>query len=343
MTTCVRRASSRSPLAALTGAAPAAAQSLTGAGATFPNPIYTKWFDAYNKKTGIQINYQSIGSGGGIRQFTEGTVDFGATDGPMNESQIAGGQRQRAPRPDRAGRGGRDLQPARRSATPSSSSTATRWSTSSWAGSPSGTTSGSPRSIPGVKLPDLDLIVVHRSDGSGTTLRLHRLPEQVLARVEGQGRLRHLGQLAGRARRQGQRGRHPAGQADRGRPRLRRADLRHLEQAAVRARSRTPSGSFVEPSLESVTAAAASAKLAEGHRFPGVDHQRARRRGVPDRVVHLAAGAEGHEGRRPRPSSSKDFLTWMITPEAQKMAARAALRPAAARSRHAHRRRGCRR
>src|SRR6266536_2869635 len=77
-------------LASLLTAAPTAAQvSLTGAGATFPNPIYTKWFDAYNKKTGVQINYQSIGSGGGIRQFTEGTVDFGATDGPMNESQIA--------------------------------------------------------------------------------------------------------------------------------------------------------------------------------------------------------------------------------------------------------------
>ena len=75
--------------ALLAAATPAAAQTLTGAGATFPNPIYTKWFDAYNKKTGIQINYQSIGSGGGIRQFTEGTVDFGATDGPMNESQIA--------------------------------------------------------------------------------------------------------------------------------------------------------------------------------------------------------------------------------------------------------------
>src|SRR5215210_6111605 len=70
------------PRASTTGGA-----QLTGAGATFPNPIYTKWFDAYNKKTGVQINYQSIGSGGGIRQFTEGTVDFGATDGPMNESQ----------------------------------------------------------------------------------------------------------------------------------------------------------------------------------------------------------------------------------------------------------------
>src|SRR3954470_8485861 len=67
---------------------PLAAQSLTGAGATFPNPIYTKWFDAYNKKTGVQINYQSIGSGGGIRQFTEGTVDFGASDAPMTDAQL---------------------------------------------------------------------------------------------------------------------------------------------------------------------------------------------------------------------------------------------------------------
>ncbi|HEX3273654.1 MAG TPA: substrate-binding domain-containing protein, partial [Gemmatimonadales bacterium] len=74
--------------AVLALAAPLSAQQLTGAGATFPNPIYTKWFDAYHKQTGVQINYQSIGSGGGIRQFTEGTVDFGATDGPMNQSQI---------------------------------------------------------------------------------------------------------------------------------------------------------------------------------------------------------------------------------------------------------------
>src|SRR6186997_1308949 len=73
----------------LVAAGPISAQTLTGAGATFPNPIYTKWFDAYNKKTGIQINYQSIGSGGGIRQFTEGTVDFGATDGPMSNQQMA--------------------------------------------------------------------------------------------------------------------------------------------------------------------------------------------------------------------------------------------------------------
>jgi phosphate transport system substrate-binding protein len=62
---------------------------INGAGATFPYPIYSKWFDEYHKKFGnIQINYQSIGSGGGIKQVTEGTVDFGATDGPMNDDQL---------------------------------------------------------------------------------------------------------------------------------------------------------------------------------------------------------------------------------------------------------------
>src|SRR5690606_29087486 len=73
------------------GQPPAAgsATQLTGAGATFPYPIYSRWFDAYNKATGVAINYQSIGSGGGIRQFSEGTVDFGATDGPMTDEQIA--------------------------------------------------------------------------------------------------------------------------------------------------------------------------------------------------------------------------------------------------------------
>lgn len=63
--------------------------SINGAGATFPYPIYSKWFDEYHKKdTKIEINYQSIGSGGGIKQVTEGTVDFGASDGPMTDEQL---------------------------------------------------------------------------------------------------------------------------------------------------------------------------------------------------------------------------------------------------------------
>ena len=70
---------------------PAVSQTkLTGAGATFPNPIYQKWFSEYSKvHSDVQINYQSIGSGGGIRQVSEGIVDFGATDGPMSDEQLS--------------------------------------------------------------------------------------------------------------------------------------------------------------------------------------------------------------------------------------------------------------
>src|SRR5271169_2587224 len=71
--------------ALLMALAPAAlAEQIDGAGATFPYPIYSKWFSEYNKlHADVQINYQSIGSGGGIRQVINGTVDFGASDGPM--------------------------------------------------------------------------------------------------------------------------------------------------------------------------------------------------------------------------------------------------------------------
>ena len=68
---------------------PAGGAALTGAGATFPNPIYAKWFDLYAKQTGVRINYQSIGSGGGIQQITNKTVDFGASDAPLTDAQLA--------------------------------------------------------------------------------------------------------------------------------------------------------------------------------------------------------------------------------------------------------------
>ncbi|MDH4229827.1 MAG: phosphate ABC transporter substrate-binding protein PstS [Nitrospirota bacterium] len=66
-----------------------AATTITGAGATFPYPIYSKWAHAYNQQTGIQLNYQSIGSGGGIKQIKEGTVDFGASDAPLGGDDLA--------------------------------------------------------------------------------------------------------------------------------------------------------------------------------------------------------------------------------------------------------------
>src|ERR1700737_3914622 len=76
---------------ALGGAALAADSLLiNGAGATFPFPLYSKWFNEYNKlHPDLKFNYQSIGSGGGIKQITEGTVDFGATDAPMNEEELS--------------------------------------------------------------------------------------------------------------------------------------------------------------------------------------------------------------------------------------------------------------
>jgi phosphate transport system substrate-binding protein len=83
------RTAAATVLAAVAIAAPAAAQDLTGAGATFPNPIYSKWFNDYAAKTGVKINYQSIGSGGGKRQISELTVDFGASDGPMTDAEMA--------------------------------------------------------------------------------------------------------------------------------------------------------------------------------------------------------------------------------------------------------------
>ena len=71
------------------GSGLAAAQDVTGAGATFPAPIYAQWADAYNKATGARINYQSVGSGAGIRQIRAKTVDFGATDMPLTDADLA--------------------------------------------------------------------------------------------------------------------------------------------------------------------------------------------------------------------------------------------------------------
>ena len=95
--------------AALVGVS-SAQTNLNGAGATFPNPIYQKWFSEYhNQIKTSQINYQSIGSGGGIKQLQSGTVDFGASDGPMTDEQLCPDARQGLSHSDRAGRGSANL------------------------------------------------------------------------------------------------------------------------------------------------------------------------------------------------------------------------------------------
>jgi phosphate transport system substrate-binding protein len=145
---------------------------LNGAGATFPNPIYSKWFSEYQKlHPEVQVNYQSIGSGGGIRQVTEGTVDFGASDMPMTDAQLSEAQAKRKTTilniPSVLGA----VVPAYNIPGVSGE---VKFSPEILAGIFLGKiTKWNDKTItsnnPGLNFPDKDIIVVHRSDGSGTT------------------------------------------------------------------------------------------------------------------------------------------------------------------------------
>jgi phosphate transport system substrate-binding protein len=150
-------------------AAPVLGQTtLSGAGATFPYPMYSKWFSEYSKShPGVEINYQSIGSGGGIRQVTAGTVDFGASDMPMTDKQLQDSKTKILNLPTVLGA---DV-PAYNlpgvtgevKFTPEVLAGIFLGKISKW--NDKAITSANP----GVNFPDKDIIVVHRSDGSGTT------------------------------------------------------------------------------------------------------------------------------------------------------------------------------
>jgi phosphate transport system substrate-binding protein len=141
---------------------------INGAGATFPNPIYSKWFSEYAKiKPGVNINYQSLGSGAGIRQLTNQTVFFGATDGPMTTDQLQAAPGKILHLPTVLGA----VVPVYQLAGASAEIKFTgplladiflgkvvKWNDPAIA-----------KVNPGVKLPDTDITVVHRSDGSGTS------------------------------------------------------------------------------------------------------------------------------------------------------------------------------
>ena len=145
---------------------------INGAGATFPNPIYSKWIDEYHKAHGnVNINYQSVGSGAGIKQVTEGTVDFGASDGPMNDEQLKAYQDKHGSPilhfPTVLGAAVPTYNIPNVSATLNFTPEAlagiflgkvTKWNDPLIAGANKG-----------VNLPGNDIVVVHRSDGSGTT------------------------------------------------------------------------------------------------------------------------------------------------------------------------------
>ncbi|MGD0212469.1 MAG: phosphate ABC transporter substrate-binding protein PstS [Terriglobales bacterium] len=156
-------------LAVLALALPVVAQTqLNGAGATFPYPMYSKWFSEYNKlHPDVQINYQSIGSGGGIRQILNGTVDFGASDGPMTDEQLKEAKVKIIHIPTVLGA----VVPAYNvpgisgeiKFTPEALAGIFLGKIQKW-NDPALT-----QANPGVKFPDKAIVVVHRSDGSGTT------------------------------------------------------------------------------------------------------------------------------------------------------------------------------
>ena len=144
---------------------------LNGAGATFPYVIYSKWFDVYHQKTGIEFNYQSIGSGGGIKQVTEGTVDFGASDAALTDDQLKEIKEKRGTEvlhiPTVMGAVvlsynlpavGNGLRLTPEDVAGIFLGEITKWNDPKIADN-----------NPGKNLPDAPIIVAHRSDGSGTT------------------------------------------------------------------------------------------------------------------------------------------------------------------------------
>jgi phosphate transport system substrate-binding protein len=290
---------------------------LTGAGATFPNPIYTKWFDAYNKKTGVQVNYQSIGSGGGIRQFTEGTVDFGATDGPMNDEQIA------------AVKGNVLHVPTVMGAVvltynlPEVGSTKLRLDGPTVAGIFQGTiTKWNDKALaklnPGAKLPDSDIIVVHRSDGSGTSyIFTDFLSKSSMDWKDKVGKATSVNWPVGLGGKGNEGVTQQVKQTEGsiGYVELIYALSNELPYATVK----NPAGEFVEASLASVTAAAASAKFDKNTDFrvsitnaPGED-------AYPiSSFTWLLVHTEQPDAAKAK--AIRDFLKWMISPDAQQMA-----------------------
>jgi phosphate transport system substrate-binding protein len=235
---------------------------LTGAGATFPYPLYSKWFSDYAARTGVKINYQSIGSGGGIKQLSENTVDFGASDGPMSEQEQA------------AAKGGPVLHfptilgadvvtynvpeltaPLRLTGEVLADiflGKITKWNDARLAAINSG-----------LALPNSDILVVHRSDGSGTTyIFTDYLATVSKAWADGPGRGKTVAWPVGL----GGRGNEGVSGTVKQTPgTIGYVELAYAKQNLLPvAHVLNAAGSYVEPTIASITAAAAGAMARMG-------------------------------------------------------------------------------
>lgn len=292
---------------------------LTGAGATFPYPLYSKWFSDYATATGVRINYQSIGSGGGIRQLSEGTVDFGATDGPMTDEELGkakGGPIIHFPTVLGAVAIAYNLpgyQGELRLSGPVIAEiflgTIKKWNDPKIAAL-----------NPGATLPASDILVVHRSDGSGTTyVFTDYLAAISPAWARGPGRGKDIAWPTGLGGR-GNEG--VAGQVKQipgaiGYVELAYANQNNLPVAAVQ----NAAGAFVKPSIAAVTAAAAgvAAQLAPNtdYRISIVNSPGAQSYPISS-FTWLLVYKQQPDSVKAR--KLKDFMRWALT-EGEKQAA----------------------
>ena len=229
---------------------------MNGAGATFPYPIYSKWFDEYTKvDPGVRFNYQSIGSGGGIRQISERTVDFGASDGPMTDEQLKKAPSELFHIPTVLGA---DVATYNLPGSPKLRFTGevladiflgkiTKWNDERIASM-----------NPGVSLPNEPLLVVHRSDGSGTTYiwvdYLSKVSKEWERKV-GRGTSVNWPVGLGGKGNEGVAGQVKATPGSIGYVELAYAITNKMPVASVK----NAAGRFVDPTIESTTAAAAGA------------------------------------------------------------------------------------
>jgi phosphate transport system substrate-binding protein len=296
---------------------------LNGAGATFPNPMYSKWFSEYHKiHSDVQVNYQPIGSGGGIRQVTAGTVDFGASDMPMTDKQLQDAKALNilniptvlgavVPAYNIPG------VPGEVKFTPDALAGIFLGKISKW--NDKAITSANP----GVNFPDKEIIVVHRSDGSGTTFIWTDYLSKISPEWKGQvGSDTSVKWPVGL----GQKGNEGvAGSLRQMSGAIGYVELIYAVQNNIPYGSvRNAAGVFVKASLEGVTAAAASApKMPADFRVsitnaPGKD-------AYPiSSFTWLLIPAQSKDAAKGKILA--DFLSWMVT-DGQKMTSALAYAP----------------
>lgn len=256
-------------LAGLIAITAASAQMLiNGAGATFPQPIYTKWFDEYAKvDPSVRFNYQGIGSGGGQKQILSETVDFGASDGPMSDESLAKAPRKLLHIPTVAGAvvvsynlpGNPKLKFDGATLANIFLGRIRKWSDPAII-----------RQNPGVSLPDQDILVVHRSDGSGTTYIFTDYLCSVSPEwAAGAGKNTSVKWPVGLG---GKGNAGVAGQIKQSPGAIGYVELAYATQNKIPyADMKNVSGAYITPSLESVTEALATAAIPDDFRFSMVN------------------------------------------------------------------------